>query len=173
MEKAISLISAKSNLKIFFVDLLILFFIYLIPAISHLFAFPVYYLDPMRIALVVAIITTSKRNAFIIALTLPLFSFLISSHPSVVKSLLLCAELTINLGLFYLIKDKFNNLLLPFFISIIASKLIYYTLKFTFINFGMLNDNLISTPLLFQLIAAIVMSFIIFWAGRENKIFNK
>jgi hypothetical protein len=172
MEKVISLVSEKSTLKIFLVDLLILSFIYFLPAISHLFAFPIYYLDPMRIALVFALIFTSKRNAFLIALSIPLFSFLISSHPSVLKSILLAVELTINLGLFYLIKDKINNLFISFFVSVIISKVVYYLLKFFFINFGMLNDKLISTPIVFQIASAIILSFTIYLLGKKNNLIN-
>jgi hypothetical protein len=172
MEKVISLVSEKSTLKIFLVDLLILSFIYFLPAISHLFAFPIYYLDPMRIALVFALIFTSKRNAFLIAISLPLYSFLISSHPSVLKSILLAVELTINLGLFYLIKDKINNLFISFFVSVIISKVVYYLLKFSFINFGMLNDKLISTPIVFQIAAAIILSFPIYLLGKKNNLIN-
>jgi hypothetical protein len=172
MEKVISLVWEKSTLKIFLVDLLILSFIYFLPAISHLFAFPIYYLDPMRIALVFVLIFTSKRNAFLIALSLPLFSFLISSHPSVVKSLLLAFELTINLVLFYLIKNKINNLFISFFVSVIISKVVYYLLKFSFINFGMLNDNLISMPILFQISATLGLSFTIYLIGKKNNLIN-
>jgi hypothetical protein len=126
----------------------------------------------MRIALVFALIFTSKRNAFLIALSIPLFSFLISSHPSVLKSILLAVELTINLGLFYLIKDKINNLFISFFVSVIISKVVYYLLKFFFINFGMLNDKLISTPIVFQIASAIILSFTIYLLGKKNNLIN-
>ena len=112
MEKALSIIDFKSNIKTYLIDFSLLLMIYFLPAISHLFAFPVYYLDPMRIALVVALVHTSNKNAYIIALTLPLFSFLISSHPQIIKSFLLSAELVINLSLFYLLKDKLKNQIL-------------------------------------------------------------
>ena len=135
MEKALSIIDFKSNIKTYLIDFSLLLMIYFLPAISHLFAFPVYYLDPMRIALVVALIHTSKKNAFIIALTLPLFSFLISSHPQIIKSFLLSAELVINLGLFFLLKDKLKNVFTSLFLSILISKVVYYSLKFAFISF--------------------------------------
>ena len=109
MEKALSVIEIKSNIKTYLIDFFLLLSIYFLPAISHLFAFPIYYLDPMRIALVVALIYTSKKNAYIIALTLPLFSFIISSHPQILKSFLLSAELIINLSLFFLLKEKLKN----------------------------------------------------------------
>ena len=168
MEKALSIIDFKSNIKPYLIDFFLLLMIYFLPAISHLFAFPVYYLDPMRIALVVALIHTSKKNAYIIALTLPLFSFLISSHPQIIKSFLLSAELVINLSLFYLLKDKLKNVFTSLFISIIISKVIYYSLKFALISFALLDDRLFSTPFYFQLIAAILVSTYIYLVNRTS-----
>jgi hypothetical protein len=168
MEKVLSLIDVKSNIKTYLIDFSLLLMIYFLPAISHLFAFPVYYLDPMRIAMVVALVHTSKKNAYIIALTLPLFSFLISSHPQIIKSFLLSAELVINLSLFFLLKDKLKNVFTSLFISIIISKVIYYSLKFALISFAMLNDRLFSTPFYFQLIAAILVSTYIYLVNRTS-----
>jgi hypothetical protein len=168
MEKALSIIDFKSNIKTYLIDFFLLLLIYFLPAISHLFAFPIYYLDPMRIALVVALIHTSKKNAYIIALTLPLFSFLISSHPQILKSFLLSAELIINLSLFFLLKEKLKNVFTSLFISIIISKVIYYLLKFVLIYFALLNDKLFSTPFYFQLISAIILSTYIYLVNRSS-----
>ena len=168
MEKALSIIDFKSNIKTYLIDFSLLLMIYFLPAISHLFAFPVYYLDPMRIALVVALIHTSKKNAYIIALTLPLFSFLISSHPQIIKSFLLSAELVINLSLFFLLKDKLKNVFTSLFLSILISKVIYYSLKFALISFALLNDRLFSTPIYFQLFAAILLSTYIYLVNRTT-----
>lgn len=168
MEKALSIIDFKSNIKTYLIDFFLLLSIYFLPALSHLFAFPIYYLDPMRIALVVALIHTSKKNAFIIALTLPLFSFLISSHPQILKSFLLSAELIINLSLFFFLKEKLKNVFTSLFISIIISKVIYYLLKFVLIYFALLNDKLFSTPFYFQLISAIMLSSYIYLVNRSS-----
>jgi hypothetical protein len=168
MEKALSIIDLKSNIKTYLIDFSLLLMIYFLPAISHLFAFPVYYLDPMRIALVVALVHTSKKNAYIIALTLPLFSFLISSHPQIIKSFLLSAELIINLSLFFLLKDKLKKVFASLFLSIVISKVIYYSLKFALISFTLLNDRLFSTPLYFQLMAAVLLSTYIYLVNRTS-----
>ena len=168
MEKALRIIDFKSNIKTYLIDFSLLLLIYFLPAISHLLAFPVYYLDPMRIALVVALIHSSKKNAYIIAITLPLFSFLISSHPQILKSFLLSAELIINLGLFFFLKDKLKNVFTSLFISIIISKVIYYLLKFVLIYFALLNDKLFSTPFYFQLISVIMLSSYIYLVNRSS-----
>lgn len=166
MEKALNVIDFKSNIKTYLIDFSLLLTIYFLPAISHLFAFPIYYLDPMRIALVVALIHTSKKNAYIIALTLPLFSFIISSHPQLLKSFLLSAELIINLSLFFILKEKLKNVFASLLISIVISKVIYYSLKFVLIYFALLNDKLFSTPFYFQLISAIILSSYIYLVNR-------
>lgn len=161
MEKALSIFDIKSNLKTYLVDFLLLLFIYFIPAISHLFAFPVYYLDPMRIALVFALLSTSKRNTFLIAITLPVFSFFISSHPQILKAFLLSIELIINLAFFFLLKEKIKNVFASFLLSVIISKIIYYLLKLFLINSGLLEDKLFSTPYYFQILSAIVLGVIL------------
>ncbi len=171
MEKVIDLSDFKANIKTYLIDVSLLLFIYFLPALSHLFAFPVYYLDPMRIALVAALIHTSKKNTFLIALTLPLFSFFISSHPQIVKSLLLSAELLINLSLFFLFIEKIKNVFTSLLLSIIISKVIYYLLKFAFINFALLDDKLFSTPYYFQIISALLLSLYIYWTNRLEKKF--
>jgi hypothetical protein len=168
MEKVLSVIDFKSNIKTYLIDFSLLLMIYFLPAISHLFAFPIYYLDPMRIALVIALIHTSKRNAYIIALTLPLFSFLISSHPQIIKSFLLSAELIINLSLFFLLKEKLKNVFTSLFISIVISKAIYYMLKFVLISATLLDDKLFSTPFYFQLISVVMLSSYIYLINRSS-----
>ena len=102
MDRVLSVNYFPVQLKSFLIDLLLISFIYFLPSLSHLVSFPVYYLDPMKIALTVALVHTSKRNSYFIALTLPVFSFLISSHPQLVKSVLISAELIIMLSLFFI-----------------------------------------------------------------------
>lgn len=169
MEKAFSILDLKSNIKTYLIDFSLLLFIYLIPAISHLFAFPIYYLDPMRIALVIALIHTSKKNSFLIVLTLPIFSFFISAHPQIMKAFLLSGELLINLSLFFLLNVKIKNIFTSFLLSIIASKIIYYLIKSTFINYGLIDDKLFSTPFYFQIGSAVVLSALLLWRSKSNE----
>ena len=81
-----------TKIKSIVFDLIALLAIYLVPAISHLLSFPVYYLEPMRIMLVLSIVHTSRKNAYLIALTFPLFSMLISAHPSLIKTSLILLQ---------------------------------------------------------------------------------
>ena len=98
-----------SKIRTIIFDLIALAAIFLVPAISHLLNFPVYYLEPMRIMLILAIAHTNRQNAYIIALTLPIFSLLISTHPSIIKTTLITAELFLNVWLYFFISQKISN----------------------------------------------------------------
>lgn len=173
MEKAISLPKVKSKSGIIIFDLAVLSFIYFLPALSHLLVFPLYYFDPMRFVLVFTLLHTTKRNTFIIALSLPLFSFFISSHPSMIKAGLLSTELLLNVFLYFVIVEKLNSRVFSLFISILISKIAYYLLKYLSIETGILTDKLFSTPFYYQsitilLIASYVFLFERFSSSKNN-----
>ena len=169
MAKAIALKNYLTQIKTYLIDLLLISFIYFLPAISHLFAFPIYYLDPMRIALVITLAHTAKRNSYLIALTLPLVSFLISSHPQIIKSVLISSELLINLALFFYLSKRIKNEFISLSVSIIASKIFYYAAKYLLINAGMINDSLVSTPIYYQVIAMTGLSIYLYLINIKNK----
>ena len=150
-----------SKIKYIIFNLLALLFIYLVPAISHLLSFPVYYLEPMRIMLILAIVHTSRKNAYLIALTLPLFSMLISAHPALVKTSLITGELLLNVWLFFFF-EKMSNKTLAIFLSIIVSKIFYYLVKFILITSVLMSGDLISTPMYIQFLMLFVFSGYIF-----------
>jgi len=158
METALNLIKSKNFAKSALFDILALAFVYFIPAIAHFFSFPLYYADPMRIVLILCIAHTSKSNSFIIALTLPVFSFIIASHPSMYKSLLIASELMLNIYLFYVISLKLKNVFGAMLASIVLSKIFYYAAKYVFISGGLIDGSLVTTPVLIQAAAALVFS---------------
>ncbi len=147
---------SKINSIVF--DLIALLAIYLVPAFSHLLNLPIYFLEPMRIMVILAIVHTSRKNAFLIALTLPLFSFLISAHPSLVKTSLITSELLLNVFLYFFLFEKLSNKTLSIFLSIIASKIFYYLVKFLLINSVLISGDLISTPMYIQILMVLVLS---------------
>ena len=144
-------------LKVYLIDLMAISFIYFIPALSHLTALPLYYIEPMRLAVLFCLIHTSKKNAFLIAVTIPLFSLIVSSHPGFLKAILITGELLINLWLFYFLVKKIN-VFTAAFLSIILSKLMYYLVKYLFIQAQWIDGGLVSTPLEIQWIVAFLMS---------------
>ena len=144
--------------KTLILDTFLLVFIYFIPTLSHAFSVPLYQFEPMRIALFVSIMLLRNRNnAYILAVTLPLFSFLVAGHPVAVKNFIMGMELLVNVFLFCKLIDKKINPFWSCFLSVIISKILYYLLKFTAINTGLLATQLIDTPLYIQLIIAGVL----------------
>jgi len=158
-----------SKIRVIVFDLMALLAIYLVPAISHLISFPVYYLEPMRLMLILAIVHTSRKNAYLIAFTLPLFSLLISSHPSLIKTSLVTAELLLNVWLFFFIAEKLSNKTLGIFLSIVVSKIFYYLVKFLLVTSALIGGDLIATPIYIQIIMLIVLSGYIYLMSFDRK----
>lgn len=87
--KAISIaLLQRVPLRAVLIDIIALAFIYSIPALSHMLSLPVYLIEPMRLMLIIAMVHSNKTNAYIIALTMPLFSYLVSGHPQCTKPFL-------------------------------------------------------------------------------------
>ena len=158
-----------SKIKNIIFDLIALLLIYLVPAISHMLGFPVYYLEPMRMMLILNIVHTSRKNAYLIALTLPLFSMLISAHPSLMKTSLITAELLLNVWLFFFLSEKLSNKTLGIFLSVIASKIFYYLVKFLLITSVLMSGELISTPMYIQIIMLFVFSSYIYLISFDRR----
>ena len=158
-----------SKIRTVVFDLLALLAIYLVPAVSHLLSFPVYYLEPMRIMLILAIVHTSRKNAYLIALTLPLFSMLISAHPSLVKTSLITGELLLNVWLFFLLSEKLSNKTLSIFLSIVVSKIFYYLVKFLLVTSALISGDLIATPIYIQIIMLFVLSGYIYLMSFDRR----
>lgn len=152
-------------------DVLVLGFLYYLPAISHLLIFPLYLIEPMRIMLILSIAHTSKRNTYFIALSLPLFSLMVSTHPSFYKMLLITTELVINASVFYVLIGRINNSFVSMILSISISKAFYYTSKFLLIKLSLLNTLLLSTPVFLQIVIGVILSAYIYLTGikRSNR----
>lgn len=160
----------NSKIRTVIFDLTALSAIYLVPAISHLLNFPVYYLEPMRIMLILAISHTSRKNAYLIALTLPVFSFLISAHPSLIKTTLITSELLLNVWLFFFLSERLSNKMFGMMVSVVLSKIFYYLIKYLLISSAFMSGNLISTPVYFQLVVIIMLSVYIYLFSKKNTI---
>ncbi len=152
-------LTSKKTLGYALFDILAIAFIYFVPTISHMLKVPLYLIEPMRIAMVLALVHTSKPNAFIIAITLPIFSFLVSGHPVFYKMLIISGELVLNVWLFYIFMAKTKNAFISILSSIILSKGVYYLVKFLILAFFIKSsDNIISTPLYIQAITTLAFS---------------
>lgn len=158
MEAILQKVTTKEFARPVVFDILALGVIYLVPVFSHLFAIPIYYAEPMRLMLVLSIMFTSKKNAFIIAATMPIFSMLVSGHPIFYKALIMSGELVLNVLVFYIIVEKLKNKFSAMAISIVMSKAAYYGLKILLLNLALISGELIATPIIFQLGVVFVFS---------------
>lgn len=149
-------------------DLVIVGLFYMAPTLSHLTSIPLYRFEPMRCVLLLNLLLTgNKKNAYIMAVTLPLFSFFVGGHPVFAKALLMAAELSANVFFFYVLSRRIKNKAVAMVLSILASKVFYYIVKFGIISIGILDGPMVATGLMTQLIVAVVLS-VTFWRFSEK-----
>ena len=151
----------RTNVRSVLFDVFALAFIYLVPALSHMLSIKLYLLEPMRIMVILAMVHTRRENAYILALTLPLFSYVLSAHPVFIKSGLIALELCAMVYFFQVLSVRLHSLA-AIFISIWASKLFYYGLKYIAIITVLPSEPLVGTPLQLQLITSAVFSVYVF-----------
>ncbi|MCP4573685.1 MAG: hypothetical protein GY838_15105 [bacterium] len=123
-----------------------------IPSLSHATAFPLYKFEPMRLLLFGAILWSSRRNALVMALWLPLLSMLTSGHPVFPKVVLIQGELVLNVLVFYALARGSERFLLAASVSVVASKALYYGAKYVLIRTALLGGDLVATPPVYQLV---------------------
>jgi len=150
-------------------DVLAFALVYFVPALSHFSSVPFYLFEPMRIVIILALVHTNKQNAYILAATLPIFSFLTSGHPELIKMLIITSELLLNVMLFFLFTKSIKNTFFSAILSIIAAKTFYYIAKFGFIYFAILKTETFATPIYIQLITTVVLSVYVFFVLSKNK----
>ena len=166
--------STKTAASLAITDFAALALVFALPALSHLTSVPFYLADPMRLAVLGALIASRNwKNSLALALALPLISFALSGHPVYPKCLIIAVELAVNVALFAwfsrLIERRrldnsrptWNTATLfggAAFLSILLSKVLYYALKALVLSAGLLKMELVSTALWIQLIVAVLLS---------------
>lgn len=141
------------------IDISAFLMIYLAPSFAHLTGIPVYMAEPMRIMLILAMMHSSRVNAVILALTLPLFSFLVSGHPESIKMLIITGELLANVLLFYFLIRKNIHPWFAMFSAILVSKFLCYTAYWPLISFSFMVSEATPFFLLIQVITTTIFSF--------------
>lgn len=153
-----------SVFRLALVDLLAILAIYSLPTISHFFPFPMYFSEPMRIiAIAVYFLSKNRKNSFLLALTLPLFSMMFSGHPIPIKAGLISMELLINIFLLDVFFKRFKwNAFIALSSSILLSKVLYYFSKYIFIKLTFLEGALVSIPIYIQILSLMITSLVFF-----------
>jgi hypothetical protein len=154
------------------IDLIAVILVYFIPTLSHLTGVPFYLFEPMRIFIILALLHSNKTNAYILAFTLPIFSFVIATHPFFLKSVIMSIELGLNVFIFYFLTQKKLAAYLSVFLSIIISKGAYYLLKFICVQLMLFESDLIVTPIFIQIIVTVIISFYTFIIFRNQILAN-
>jgi hypothetical protein len=153
---ATALATLQKHRNVILIDVVLLAALYLLPSFSHLTALPLYKFEPMRIALIVALLFTNRANTYLIAFTIPLASAMITGHPEPFKALLMGIEFTILVaGYSYLVQKVRIPAFAALTAAILLSKVVYYAMKFAALGAGLLAGNLVSTPLQTQMVLAI------------------
>ena len=151
-----ALATLRKHRDVLLIDVLLLLALYLLPSVSHLTAWPLYILEPMRVALIVALLFTNRANTYFIAVTIPLASVFLTGHPEPLKAVLMCIEFSVLVACYAWLARRAR---IPAFVALLAgilfSKVIYYTLKSAALSAGLLAGSLISTPVKMQLILAL------------------
>ena len=158
-------------------DAIAILLILLVPAISHLVAYPLHAFEPMRVVLFAVILMrpSMKWNAIALAAMLPIVSFAVSGHPVFPKNLVMSGELVVNVLLFYLLRSKTGKYATSVFGSMIISKMLYYFVKYLLISGGLLQMTLFSTSIYYQLgvVLLFTLLFLIYDSNNENNERNR
>jgi hypothetical protein len=156
-------------LKVLFIDAFLLLLIYLLPAAAHFTGIPVYMMEPMRLALILSIAHTNRFNTFVLAATLPLFSFLLSGHPAFIKMLIITAELLLNVWVFYLLERRRVHPFASMFLAVLLSKIACYLLYWPLISFTFMMQEADPRFIMIQLITTTIFSFYIAFTVKRQK----
>lgn len=155
-------ISISALWQVLSIDFILLAFVYFIPTLSHLVGVPLYVLDPMRLVVLGSIVLVNdKRNPYILAITIPLFSYFVAGHPILYKNLIIAIELTANVYLFNYLIGRTKHVFGAAFGSIIASKALYYLLKYVLISFSVLNTSMVDTSIVIQIVVTLMISIVL------------
>ena len=153
-------------------DVVIISLFVLSTLFSHIYIVPLYYFEPIRIFILLSVFLTNKNNSIILAVILVFTSSIIVAHPNTLKAFLILTELILNIYILKYIFDKISNLFLSVCLSVFISKGIYYTLKWILITQSLINTELISTPILFQIFNIFLISFAIYYLFNKSALAN-
>lgn len=149
-------------------DMVLLVLIFLLPSLSHVTRIPFYLFEPMRLCVLGSILLfNDKRNAYFLALSLPIVSFFCTGHPVAYKSAIMSLELLFNVWLLFWLKEKVKSNFMSFFSSILLSKILYYIMKFVLIKMTLISTSLIDTNLYIQLIVAFALSIVFHFKTKK------
>ena len=157
------LTKTKTLTRTLLLDAALLTLACLVPAASHMLAFPLYILNPMLALLLTAMLLGHDwRNALLMAVLLPAVSCLLAGMPTAPKMLCMMAEMATVAALFGWLQRRWA--VLPAVLTaIVAGKAVYYALK----AIVLAPAVLVTTGWQIQLLAVLL------WAGLFSLAYKK
>ena len=139
------------------------------PAIAHLAGLPVYMIEPMRLMLILSMAHASEKNSYLLALSLPLFSYLVSGHPMLLKMMIITGELVLNVALFYWLVKKLNHPFFAMLTAIVMSKIVCYLAYWPIFSWAFVAEEAGFSFILVQMITTVIFSTYIFTIWKKKK----
>ena len=163
--------NVKSISRTLIVDAALLASACLIPALSHLLAFPLYKLNPMLLVLMGGMMLVDSRwNAYIMALLVPFVTCLVVGMPTVSGAFCIALEFATVVSVVSLTAPRaggrFWALLALTVGAILAGKVVYYTSKWLIIN----PDQLVTTSPLVQAVSVLAIAALFALVASRRRI---
>lgn len=138
------------------IDLLLLAVGCSVPALSHILSLPLYWLNPMLWVLLLGmVLVRDRRNGYVLALMLPLFSMLVVGMPTPAKAFCMVAEYATVVFVCERLQAWKGHLwgtMGALLVSMLCGKVVYYLLK----ALVLMPAVLVGTPVLVQLSVMLV-----------------
>jgi hypothetical protein len=151
--------------KAIIADIVIIFVFYLTIMFAHIFPFPIYMIDPMKIFILLSLIFAGRNASLVAAIVLPLVSYVSTGHPIFPKYILISIELVVFVIILYNLKFSNSWGLQKLLMAITLSKFTYYFLKYMVIEMNIIQPPLFSTSLRVQLEASILLVIVYLMMG--------
>ena len=160
----------RGVLKGLLLDIIALAIVFFTPRIGQILHLPFYMVEPMRMMVVISIAHSNRANSYLLALTLPLFSWAVSGHPEFFKMLVMTSEITVNVFLYYLLLRKIDSVIMAMIVSIVVSKVFCYALYLLFFSMMFLQQEAEPSFLLAQVITTLIFSFYVYFVFKKTNL---
>jgi len=151
--------------RIVFIDTILVSFVLIMPIVVHTLGISARFIEPMRLSLFTSVLLVSDRkNAYVLAIILPILSMCVIGMPVWYKAVLMSVELCANVFLYYRMCRWRVNTFLAVLISIIASKALYYFLKYILIKMAFFPQGALIGNVVPQLIVTLSIA-VFFYIG--------
>ena len=159
--------------KTIFIDLTAFAAVALTSIIGMLYHLPFYMLEPIRLMVVISIAHSTRNNSFFLASVLPLYSWIVTGHPELLKMIVMTTEICSNVFLYYYLIKRVDSVLMSMIISVIISKVICYALYLIFFSLIFIEEEADTSFLICQVITTLIFSFYVWIILQKNKTYNE